>query len=43
VQKVELTGLQSLGSKSISLLQRGSEGLQNIMEAGKAIRLVWLD
>jgi hypothetical protein len=32
----ELTGLQSLGSKSISLLQRGSEGLQNIMEAGKA-------
>jgi hypothetical protein len=32
----QLTGLQSLGSKSISLLQRGSEGLQNIMEAGKA-------
>jgi hypothetical protein len=32
----ELTGLQSLGSKSINLLQRGSEGLQNIMEAGKA-------
>jgi hypothetical protein len=32
----ELTGLQSLGSKSINLLQRGSEGLQNTMEAGKA-------
>ena len=32
----QLTGLQSLGSKSINLLQRGSEGLQNIMEAGKA-------
>jgi hypothetical protein len=41
----ELTGLQSLGSKSINLLQRGSEGLQNIMEAGtlSKIRLVWLD
>jgi hypothetical protein len=31
-----LTGLQSIGSKGISLLQRGSQGLQGIMEAGKA-------